>query len=331
MSVSFVLTRGQRSRRRYDPGETSQNRRIPADKNPGRADSAGFSRQNHRGKIGIVLRIFSQARWLPFALLIACPAHSLAQGKLEANYTASLAGIPTGKGSWVVDVGESQYSAAASGMTTGLVRIFIGGHGTGAAKGTLAGGRPVASNYSATIKSGRHTDEIRMTVAGGTVKDYKVEPPPEPNPKRVPVTEAQRHDVMDPMTASLVLVPGTGEMQGPQACDRTMAIFDGKLRYDLKFTYKRIENVAAEKGYSGPAVVCSVSFAPVGGYIPSRAAIKYLARTRDMEVWLVPIAGTRMMVPFRAQIATPFGQGVVEATRFVTVAGVPQAKFGKTR
>jgi hypothetical protein len=69
---------------------------------------------------------------------------------------------------------------------------------------------------------------------------------------------------------------------------------------------------------------------PVAGYIPSRSAIKYLARSEDIEVWLVPIAGTRVMVPFRAQIETPFGLGVVEATRFVATAGSSQAKAGKT-
>jgi hypothetical protein len=36
------------------------------------------------------------------------------------------------------------------------------------------------------------------------------------------------------------------------------------------------------------------------------------------------------MVPFRAQIETPFGLGVVEATRFVATAGSSQAKAGKT-
>jgi hypothetical protein len=90
--------------------------------------------------------------------------------------------------------------------------------------------------------------------------------------------------------------------------------------------------VKAEKGYAGPAVVCSVAFTPVSGFIPSRAAIKYLIKSRDIEVWLAPIAGTRVLVPFRAQVGTPFGQGVVEATRFIAVAGASHAsKPSKTQ
>jgi hypothetical protein len=39
-----------------------------------------------------------------------------------------------------------------------------------------------------------------------------------------------------------------------------------------------------------------------------------------MEVWLAPIAGTRVLVPFRAQGPTPIGEAVMEATQFVTIA-----------
>jgi hypothetical protein len=264
------------------------------------------------------------------AVLLAAPGVAHAEGKLEARYRATLAGLPIGKGSWVVDIGETQYTAAASGATTGLIKVFVGGSGTGAAKGTMADGKPAASNYSATLKAGKHKDEVRMTVAGGDVKEFKLEPPQDPDSKRIPVTEAHRHGVMDPMTASLAVLPAAGEVSYPKACERVVPVFDGKMRYDLRLTYKRTEKVKAEKGYSGLAFVCAVKFVPVAGYIPSRSAIRYLAKSDDIEVWLVPIAGTRVMVPFRAQIETPFGLGVVEAERFVAHAGPSQAKAGKT-
>ena len=81
-----------------------------------------------------------------------------------------------------------------------------------------------------------------------------------------------------------------------------------------------MDKVKADKGYAGPVVVCAVYFSPIAGYIPSRAAIKYLAKLRDMEVWLAPIAGTRVLVPFRAQGPTPIGRVVLEATEFVSTA-----------
>jgi hypothetical protein len=56
----------------------------------------------------------------------------------------------------------------------------------------------------------------------------------------------------------------------------------------------------------------------VAGHIPERPVIKYLTDMRDMEVWLAPIAGTRLMVPYRASVPTPLGVGILQATQFVS-------------
>jgi hypothetical protein len=149
------------------------------------------------------------------------------------------------------------------------------------------------------------------------VKDYSVNPPSPPDPERVPITEAHRRGVTDPMTASLIRAAGGADPMTPETCQRSTAIFDGRMRYDLRLAFKRMERVKAEKGYQGPVVVCSVSFTPLAGHIPSRAVIKYLTSMQDSEVWLAPVAGTRIVVPFRISVPTPVGDAVVEATQFV--------------
>jgi hypothetical protein len=257
---------------------------------------------------------------------LAAPAS--AQARLEARYSATLAGIPIGTGSWAIDITDTQYTAAVSGTTSGLLRAFTGGQGNATARGTLTGGRPLSSIYAATI-SGRNNkkfDSIRITISNGNVKDYKVDPPADNDPERVPITETSQRGVLDPMTASLVRMPGNGDLLVPEACQRTQEIFDGRLRYDMQFAFKRMDKVKAAKGYSGPVVVCAAYFSPVAGFVPSRAAIRYLAKQRDMEVWLAPIAGTRVLVPYRAQAPTPIGQAVLEASEFVSIpiqAGAP--------
>ena len=70
---------------------------------------------------------------------------------------------------------------------------------------------------------------------------------------------------------------------------------------------------------------------PIAGYIPDRKAIKYLVAHRDIEVWLVPIAGTRFVVPYRLAIPTPLGLGVLEATRFVATPMPSRASAAVTR
>jgi hypothetical protein len=255
------------------------------------------------------------------ALWMAAAIPASAQSKLEARYSAKLAGITVGTGVWVVDIAEDQYSAAVTGRATGLLRVFASGEGSGAVRGKVLKGALIPASYAATISSDRKSDEVRISIANGAVKEFSIEPAPPENPNRVPITDADKRGVIDPMTGSLVRVAGTDDLLGPPGCNSAMPVFDGRMRYDLHLQFKRTEQVKAEKGYQGTAVVCSIKFTPVAGHVPGRAAIKYLAAQRDMEVWLVPIAGTRVLAPYKVTVPTPLGGAVLEATQFVTTNG----------
>src|SRR4029079_358352 len=99
---------------------------------------------------------------------------------------------------------------------------------------------------------------------------------------------------------------------------------DGRMRYDLQLAYKRRDTVTSEKGYRGTVVVCSVYFSPIAGHIPNRPAIRYLMQLRDTEIWLAPIAGTRLMVPYRVSMPTPVGEGGLQAPQLLTIAQAPR-------
>mgnify|MGYP002399931342 CR=1 FL=1 len=278
----------------------------------------------------LIARLTGRAAYAAFfvvALLAAVAAdaghRAAAQGRLEAQYTVSIAGIPIGRGNWIIEISNDQYTAAASGTTTGLIKFFTGAHGTGAAHGIVSAGQPVPTSYGETITYDHKVDDVRMALAGGTVTDYAVEPPLPPAPDRIPVTDADRRGVFDPMTSMLNRVAGTGDPVTPQACNRKVAVFDGRVRYDLHSEYKRMETVKADRGYAGPVVVCAVFFTPISGYVPDRPAIKYLVTLRDAEVWLAPIGGTRVLVPFRFSMPTPLGRGLLQATEFVSTAEPP--------
>jgi Protein of unknown function (DUF3108) len=247
------------------------------------------------------------------------PQAVLSQGRLEATYRVTLGGLPFGRGTWSIDIRDGEYTAAASGTTAGILRLFNKGQGASSAHGTLVQGQPASVSYASSVQTDKKYDEIHMLISGGTVKEFIAEPPTIPTPDRVPLTEAHRRGVADPMTAALIRVAGSGDTFAPETCQRKLSIFDGRMRYDLRLAFKRLDKVRSEKGYQGTAVVCAVYFSPVAGYIPQRPIIRYLVNLRDMEVWLAPIAGTRMMVPYRASIPTPFGDGILEATQFISV------------
>ncbi len=263
---------------------------------------------------------------LGLPLLLAGTAAHAQQARLDASYEVSLAGITIGKGSWVIELGDDQYSAAAVGGSSGLLRVVSTGQGSGGSQGRIVKGQLQPASYTVTISTSNKTETIRMALAGGNIKDYSIDPQPPEDPFRIPVTDAHKHGVSDPMTASLVHVPGTGEPVSADACTVTSAVFDGRMRYDLSMEFKRIEAIKVD-GYQGPVVVCAIYFAPVAGYNPERSAIKYLAAQRHMELWLAPIAGTRILVPYRLTIPTPLGTGKLEATRLIST---PMVAHGTT-
>ncbi|EAQ37550.1 hypothetical protein NB311A_04544 [Nitrobacter sp. Nb-311A] len=276
------------------------------------------------------VQVLTGASFAFFAAMSTMTGPAAAQGKLEAHYDVTLAGIVVGTGAWAVDILDDQYSAAASGGATGLLKALAHGTGTGSSQGRIVNGALIPSSYTATISSSKKSETIRMSLAGGNVKDFVIEPTPPVDTRRIPVSDVHKRGVFDPMSATLLRVPGTADPLGPDACHASTGIFDGRMRYDLRLSFKRMDTVKSEKGYQGPVVVCAIYFSPIAGYVPDRFAIKYLAAQRNMEIWLAPIAGTRVLVPYRLTIPTPLGTGKMEATEFNTTAMPPQTA-AKTR
>lgn len=251
---------------------------------------------------------------------LAVPAD--AQGRVEATYRATLAGIPIGSGSWIIDIGPKQYAGAASGRASGLVRILVSGEGSSTVRGTIKQGRLIPSLFAANIHS-HDSYQIHMEMSGGNVKTLKNDPPLVESPDRIPLKDVHRQGILDPMTALMITVPGTGEIVSSEACQAKLPIFDGRQRFDLILSYKRMDTVEAEKGYRGSAVVCSASYVPIAGHRPGRYVIRYLQETRDIEIWLAPIAGTRVLIPYRVSVPTLFGNAILQAAQFETEAQLP--------
>ena len=100
----------------------------------------------------------------------AAPHPAFAQGRLDAQYEATLAGIPVGRGAWTIDIADDQFSASASGGTAGLLKAFAAGSGTGAAQGRVVNGALVSTNYTA---STTHVEEDRSHPHGARQRHHQ--------------------------------------------------------------------------------------------------------------------------------------------------------------
>lgn len=251
-------------------------------------------------------------------ILTAAPAH--ADGRFEAHYTISMTGISIGKATWTAEIGADQYKAAARGSASGVLAALIRGEGNVTVRGAVKDGRLVPSSFTSDLTQDDERAKFKMTLEDGNVTAIEAETEPVLQ-DRVPVTEAHKHGVIDPVSALLVPVGGTGDVISREACPRVLRIFDGRRRYDLGLTFKRVDKVKADKGYAGPVAVCAMTLRAIAGHRIGSLLVKYLAEGREIELWLAPIPGTRVLAPFRLSVASLVGNMVVQADTFLAAPG----------
>ncbi|HEX5213240.1 MAG TPA: DUF3108 domain-containing protein [Pseudolabrys sp.] len=250
-------------------------------------------------------------------LLVANAAH--AQGKVSAHYTIAMTGVTIGEIVWKIDIGDTLYSTSASGKASGVLSALMNGEGGVTAQGNVAAGRLEPTSFVSAITDEDGAIKLEMTFADGIASE-RITPQPPVHPDRLPVTDADRRDVTDPLSAVLILTKLGGGTLAASDCNRTLKIFDGRRRYNLTLSYGRLDKLAIGRGYSGPILVCNVVLQPIAGYRADSMIVKYVAGRRNMELWFAPIAGTSVIAPVRVLMPTLIGTLKIQADRFEAVA-----------
>jgi hypothetical protein len=256
---------------------------------------------------------------IALAAALAATSPAAADGRLEARYTVTYTGIALGQGALVVEISDEGYSAAGSAMVAGILKILNPAKGTASAQGQFANGKVVPINYSGTTENKDRAEEVRLAGAAGAMRDILILPARREDEKdRVPITDAHRVGAVDPLSAAIMPVPGSGDLTGADACNRTIPIYDGRSRYDLVMSFERSEAVKEVKGYAGPAAMCRVAYRPVAGHRANRKQVQELSENREIFAWLAPVAGTRVLLPVRVSFGSKIGTFIVQATQFVS-------------
>ena len=82
-----------------------------------------------------------------------------------------------------------------------------------AATGSLRKGGPAPSTYATTSANSLGNRTVRMSLNAGNVKAVEIFPPFEDKEGRIPVTEANKRNILDPTSALIMTVP-EGEPSG---------------------------------------------------------------------------------------------------------------------
>jgi hypothetical protein len=274
----------------------------------------------------------SSASACRLALCIATIAALQANGAaaepvdLRASYAITLSIFTIGKVDVVGHFTDAGYSASIKGSTSGLGRLVSDSRAELTGAGTIAGARVLPSAYSLRTAEGDFTTRVDMSMRGGTLAKVDVDPTLLDAPDRVPLTDDTLRRFLDPVGALIVARDSSGPADGKEICNRTVAVFDGWVRYDIPLAYKETTNFSGRSpSYSGPAIVCTARYIPVAGHRQSRESVQYMAQNQRLEAWLAPVKGTNLMIPVKFIIGTTLGDLSVTARDFTVSTPQRQA------
>ena len=247
------------------------------------------------------------------AALIALDRAALAQGKLDVHYRIVLARVSVGEIKANIELSESEYRIAVNGRARGLLKALISGEAEMSVRGAIEDGSLVPAEYNSKLSAEAGTDTVSIVLDHGAVKELYVTPPPIPNDAGDTTQPFQ--GVVDPLTALLLPAPAGQELSA-DPCQRTIAVFDGRHRYDLKFAFKRlVKSSEPNRPYSGPVLVCSLAYQPSEPHHPNPLG-KYLSEGREMEIAFILLAGSRVLAPVRFSVASMIASLAIEVDRF---------------
>ena len=247
---------------------------------------------------------------------MASPASAAEWTSFSGSYTVSLAGLSLGKVNLDATLNDDAYRLAGGGKIGGVAQLFAQGRGRVSSVGTFSRGRPVPTRYDYWEISDGEELTIGVALKGGNVVSASVVPPLDRMDERVPVTEAHKRGVVDPLSMLALPVSDVQKGLAGDACNRTLPIYDGRSRFDITLRHIGSDTVSAE-GYSGPAVVCKVFFKAVSGHRKGRKEIKEAESQADIRVWLAPVGDTKVFAPFKMTAKTSVGTASITARRFL--------------
>jgi len=240
----------------------------------------------------------------------------LAPSRISPVYRVMLGSFNLGDFRLTATFRGEDYEMRGEGRFSVLQGLIYEWRGVTAGRGrvTSTGPEPAmyAFSYSDSAKMG---ERLRLTFSDGNVTGVSIIPNRR-IPNTIPVTQEQLEDVLDPMSGAFLTAKSDNPNGDLNVCNHTLPVFDGRQRFDLVVTPKRSVHVkrTTATGYGGPAVICKVKFIPIAGYHPDNPAVRLMAQTNEIEVWLVPVRGTNMYVPYRIVLPTLAGYGTAEVT-----------------
>ena len=255
------------------------------------------------------------------------PDGSQPASTLDLSYDLYVGGISLGKVGMSARFQGEDYTAISRLETKGIVNAFWQAQIEASSSGLVNEGRVQPSLYDS-FSQNRSAPRRHATLSfdPNGPKALASDPPYDEN--RYPVSEGQRKQTLDPLSAAISLTIGsTAKQQKP--CEALAPIFDGRRRYDVAFNFVKKTDVHMDNGlYSGPALVCQIHYNQIAGY--QQSVLDQNKKFPKMYAWVIPAKSSTdpnrtFMVPIRVWAETDYGVVVALASQ-AKLDGQPLAR-----
>ncbi|MGL4240900.1 MAG: hypothetical protein ACRCTI_07280 [Beijerinckiaceae bacterium] len=224
------------------------------------------------------------SRALVFLAAAAVFPQGLSAQTTTVSYGMTIAGLPIGSATMAMTPNGAATNVSISGSAGGPLEIgkmsasaviaanrvtaqSQSGSGKDAASATLSSqGSLASSSFSYSGVTGRGPGRLTMSVAGNRVAALENNVPDNPKAVRVPVADAHKSGIVDPLMLLTQVVKPGGTIRPEGVCGRSHKIFTGVARVDMAGTAP-VDGPAVRgmpEGYR--SVACRVTTTPVSGH-----------------------------------------------------------------
>ncbi|MBS0235408.1 MAG: DUF3108 domain-containing protein [Proteobacteria bacterium] len=260
-----------------------------------------------RGRNAVRGLIAVAAATLPIERGIAADANW--PNEVSAVYRLSFDGFNVGVYRFDAHFAGKSYTAVGKTEISALFGAFKwAGNFSGNGALESAGPRPEA--FEMRYKSKKKVTSVKISFNGVGVSSVALVPNKKPSPETIKLKPENLKNVFDPMAATIAM----SDANPADACNRTIPVFDGKARYDLRLSFKGREPIAEKRPSGQPKelVVCRVKYIPIAGHKPKDFVDPWIDYN-DIEIALRAIPKAGIYIPYRVKIPSTIGSAVMTA------------------
>ena len=238
--------------------------------------------------------------------------------KLNITMTIYAAGVTLGKVDLDATLRNGEYKAVSHLETAGVVNAFWKAKIQATSTGALA----TAGKFQPALYNSFSANRDNPPREVSVTFDSKSPPRVYSNPafddlNEFPITDAQKKEGFDPVSAIMYLMSGAAVSKTDKLCDVVAPVFDGRRRYNIEITHVKDVSVDMDNGiYKGPAVQCLARYKQIAGF--RQRVLESSKKFPGINAWVTTfpskIPGQRYVIPLRLWADTPYGLMAVVTT-----------------